>query len=234
MYRPRFPYSSRKSYYRRPRPQDMQHHSRPYFSSSSSRRSLVQRVPASLPRIEYKSVDVDLAMLGAPADGGLTTTMSRNAVFCPVLGTDFSNRIGRQVTLRSVQLHMTVTADADQTAPVWFRYMLVYDRQNNGAQPAATDILVAGTPYSPKNLSNRERFSILRDITSSVIAGAVDKATYEDNWYRKLNHPVTFNAGVAGTYADIQSGCLWMCYVSTVAVDYPLAKGFLRIRYTDD
>lgn len=192
-------------------------------------------VPLRAPRIhqEFKAIDLDIATTGNGADGLWSVTMGRTCANAISIGAAINQRIGRQITLRSIQLHLIVKADADQTAMVTCRYLIVYDRQCNGALAAGTDVLVAATVNSPKNLDNRERFTIIRDQTFGLLKDT-EKAQYTDEYYRKLYHPVTYNAGVAGTYADINTGTLLFLAVSTVATEMPVATGFLRVRYTDD
>ena len=195
----------------------------------------VYRRPAPMLRHspELKSIDLDLATTGSNADGGITATMGRTCANAISIGADLNQRIGRKINIRSLEMHYILTADADQEASATCRIMVVFDRQANGTQPAGTDLLVTSSVYSPKNLSNRERFYILKDELVTV-QRLTEKSQITAKWYLRTNLQVVYNAGVAGTYADIASGSLWVCTVGTVAVDYPLLKGFLRVRYSDD
>lgn len=82
------------------------------------------------------------------------------------------NRIGRKVNLKNINLHYNlVTQGSLGSKATYVRVVLVYDRQTNGAAPpwslvfAATDGsgTVTSDVFSPVNLSNRDRFEILRD-----------------------------------------------------------------------
>lgn len=204
-------------------------------ASTSFRRStsmVPRRAWAPGSRTELKSIDLDLATTGS-GTGDITTTMGRTCANAISIGADINQRVGRKITIRSLEMHYSVFADADQVDPTLSRIMVVFDRQANGTQPAGTDILTASTVYSPKNLNNRERFTILKDDLIST-QRLTDKSQVVQKWYLRTSLPVVYNSGVAGTYADIASGSLWVCVVSTVAVDYPLLKGFLRVRYSDE
>lgn len=197
----------------------------------------VRRAPARIaPRIgsrtELKSIDLDLATTGS-GTGDITTTMGRTCANAISIGADINQRVGRKITIRSLELHYSILADGDEVSPSLCRIMVVFDKQANGTQPAGTDILTGSTVYSPKNLNNRERFLILKDDLVSV-QRLTDKSQVVSKWYFRTALPVVYNAGVAGTYADIASGSLWVCIVGTLAVDYPLLKGFLRVRYSDE
>lgn len=183
-------------------------------------------------RTELKSIDLDLATTGS-GTGDITTTMGRTCANAISIGADINQRVGRKITIRSLEMHYSIFADVDQSEPELCRIMVVFDRQANGTQPAGTDILTASSVYAPKNLNNRERFLILKDDLVSV-QRQTEKSQVVSKWYFRTALPVVYNAGVAGTYADIASGSLWVCVVGTTATDYPLIKGFLRVRYSDE
>ena len=54
-------------------------------------------------------------------------------------------------------------------------------------------------------------------------------------WYRRLNHPVTFNAGDAGTVADITTGSLYFLVVGSEAAGATAGtvSGRVRVRFDD-
>ena len=53
--------------------------------------------------------------------------------------------------------------------------------------------------------------------------------------YMKFRKPlvVEYNAGVAGTIADISTNSLYMVFLGDHAANYPALAGYCRIRYTD-
>lgn len=197
------------------------------------RAPLARAAPRIGSRTELKSIDLDLATTGASGDGGIKSTMGRTCANAISIGADINQRVGRKITIRSLEMHYNITADPDQDQPAVCRVMVIFDRQANGTQPAATDILTSASINAPKNLNNRERFQILKDDLVSVMR-LTDKNQVTSKWYFRTALPVVYNAGVAGTYADIASGSLWVCTLSEIATDYPLLKGFLRVRYSDE
>ena len=74
-------------------------------------------------------------------------------------GTTAITRLGRKILMKSVLVQGTLTNSSGQG-----RILIVYDRQANGAAPAATDVLTSNTIMAIQNLDNRDRFIILADI----------------------------------------------------------------------
>lgn len=93
-------------------------------------------------------------------------------------GSGPDQRIGRKVTIKSIQLHWglenrTVTADGS-VFPV--RTMIIYDKQSNGVTPAYYDIISdqlgsGDAKWSFKNLQNKDRFVVLYDSFGATEAG---------------------------------------------------------------
>ena len=104
--------------------------------------------------------------------------------------------------------------------PCVARLVVVYDKQTNAAALTPAQVLTAvGTinaATSPKNLENRDRFTILRDIRTPM--AAAETTDYEPppkaQVYQSITLPVTFNAGDAGTVADITTGSLYAIFIS--------------------
>lgn len=94
-------------------------------------------------------------------------------------GTDYYNRIGRKVMLKSLMIKGALTVEQTGTglaipnASMSTRLAIVYDSQTNGTLPSYADIFqsvdsnggVTNTTFSGVNLNNRDRFKILKDWT---------------------------------------------------------------------
>lgn len=154
-------------------------------------------------------------------------------------GTTASTRIGRRVTIKSIELKGRVTAGASGTAST-VRYAIVLDRQANAVTPAFTDIYDAALPESLRNISNKARFQVVWD--SGLInlvgtsAGTTDAARRSFEFYKKVGFPVQYNAGTAGTIGDIQTNALYFVSVGDVAsgATAPTLVGQARLRYSDN
>jgi len=178
---------------------------------------------------ELKSVDVALAQLA-------TTQASEVRLLNGIArGDEINERIGREVTMRSIQVTGTTLATPGTGVDQNHRVLLVYDRQTNAAALTAAQVLAAVNCYAPRNLENRKRFKILFDRTWHLNASAEPGSQHVFKFYRRLAHPVTFNAGDAGTVADITTGSLYAISVGSEPAGATAGSTFLstRIRYSD-
>lgn len=189
-------------------------------------RGVVRAYPAAPG--EFKSVDTTVN-ISADTTGGvqLLNGLAR--------GDDIGSRVGREVVLKSIELRatgrVTDTTGTDQTQ----RILVVYDRQANAAAPAIADVLAAANVLYPRNLENRRRFKILFDRSYTLNASGEAGSQKHMKWYRRLDHPVVFNSGNAGTVADITSGSLYAMVLGNNApgVTAGTVSGRVRVRFLD-
>jgi len=194
---------------------------------------MIPQIPAGYPSgaiaQEFKSIDT--ATNGVADATGFVQLLNGCAQ-----GSDIGDRVGRQIMMKSIQAklysYVTPATGVDQV----HRLMIVYDRQVNGSLPSIATILNTVTPYSMKNLNYRKRFKILMDKTFVLSASGEDSSQMYTEFYRKLRHPVEFNAGNAGTVADIITGSLYLVSVGNIGAGAPagVVTGNLRVRYTDN
>jgi len=160
-------------------------------------------------------------------------------------GDDIGERNGRQVLMKTIELNFVAGAKAPEAGivPSTMRVMLIYDRQTNAAALTVLQVLVTnGSIYGPitsKNLENRDRFLILRDmkfsLTGSVSTNFMAAKKY-GKFYQSVSLPVTFNAGDAATVADITTGSLYILVISDqddAAAHLPTITWTCRVRYED-
>lgn len=189
-----------------------------------------------LARGELKSVDTTVAGAVINATGAL------NLVNGIARGDDINERTGREVTLKSIHCRFEPYSTATTGQDQWGRIIVVYDRQTNGAAMTIAQLLTAVTPIAMRNLENRKRFSVLYDKTftlNSSILGAVQVPEAGGHkyfeFYRRLNHPMVFNSGDAGTVADITSGSVYVITLGSENAGATAGACHLtcRIRYED-
>lgn len=157
-------------------------------------------------------------------------------------GADFNQRIGRKITMRSVQIRGLITPQDASVSSNLGRIMIIYDTQPNGALPAITDVLNVASSTSMMNLNNRDRFKILMD--EQVGCGAVETGatlayaqapgvTSIQRWIR-LNHDVVFD-GTTAAIGDIQTGSLFILTVGFQAANAGHnCNASLRMRFVDN
>lgn len=199
--------------------------------------------------VEKKVNDLNTATYQCNTTGSITLLAN------PVLGSDFNNRIGRKVVLKSVYVRGQLKMDwagagglpATAGIPAQMaRFILVCDSQPNGAAPAITDILVEATAESQLNLNNRDRFRIYCDKTfvfdpvinvqtATQAQLCFNRTIYQLKKYKKLDQEMIFNATNGGTIADVTSGALYMVWIGTVASGIADTNAVVstRVRYVD-
>jgi len=191
-------------------------------------------IKAPMPRAELKALDT------ATADYICDTTGSVTLLNGVTQGSDFTNRIGRRWTIKTVQVegYFHGTGALSNAAGSHLRLMIIYDHQPNGALPAVTDVLTAATSHSFLNLNNRDRFRVImdkqvtvdpmdNDATLTSLAGTTKKLVF----YKRVNLPVV-NDGTTNGIGDIQTGSLFLLSIGSSTEDYTFS-GAVRIRFVD-
>lgn len=184
---------------------------------------------------ERKVVDVD------PGTIAVTTTGTVTLINGVATGTDFTDRVGRKIVMKSVFVRGIVFPDDVITLNSLARIMLVYDMQANGAAPIITDILKSATAVANLNLNNRDRFKILMDKefavakTDNTATQAVSGSPtcHRFKKYTRLNHEVLFN-GTTAAVGSIATGALYLVTIGTQAAgDAASVTIATRIRFED-
>lgn len=181
---------------------------------------------------EFKAIDVTTGSMTADTSGTfyLLNPCAR--------GDDIAERVGRETIMRSIQIKGKTYGTASTGTLQIHRIIIFYDRQSNGAAPAATDLLVSNDDLSLKNLNNKKRFKILYDqrftIESNVAANTGALHTFD--FYRKLRHPCSFNNGDNGNITDFISGSLYVYVLGTNAAGATAGATQIksRIRFQDN
>lgn len=193
------------------------------------RRAVVRGYPRGT-RGELKSIDTTVSQV-ADSTGAVTLL---NGV---ARGDDISDRIGRQITLKSAEIRVINQVTSGTGIDQSQRFLIVLDRQVNAVAPAITDVLVSTATTSLTNLDNRNRFVILADrviqLNSSGESGSSKITTMR---LSLKNTKVQFNSGDAATVADITTNGLFLISVGSVAAGATAGTmiGRIRVRYTDN
>lgn len=219
---------------------------RPRASNVIRQYSGPNRVYAST-RVERKVNDIGTATYQVNTTGNFTLLAN------PVLGSDFNNRIGRKIMLKSAYVKGMLTSELGGTVTVGVvntqhcRMIIFCDLQPNGAVPIVTDLLVNATPASQLNLNNRDRFRVLADkefvldpyaystTATQAYASMTNQAKFVKK-YKKLNIETIYNSTNGGTIADINSGALYMFWIGSGPAGAGSDSNFIgstRVRYVD-
>jgi len=153
----------------------------------------------------------------------------------PLVGAAFFNRIGNKITMKSVHIKINIGPRIPTTTPggqnETVRFMLIYDRQANGANPTPATLLTdygngGGTQttiISGMNPTQTGRFVILRehfiklfnvnnetDMTSAASSFYQQDDHWFVNWFVKLKDLETIYQASTGGIGDVSNGALYL------------------------
>jgi len=208
---------------------------------------------------EYKFVDTTYGVLNTPitlSTGTSSTFLLLNGL---KLGTGAYQRIGNKIAMKSLYWSVGFALASQDSDPatdtninnVGVRFMIVYDKQTNGALPVTGDLLSAFSGvdnntaraidiHSPNNLNNRDRFIVLSDKRFILQSGGPSSRYIKK--YKRLNTSVAYKSGATvGDVTDITSGGLYMlayrdsdlCGVTDPSPTVNMLAD-IRLRYQDD
>lgn len=175
-----------------------------------------------------------------------------------VQGTEPFQRIGRSVTIRSVEIKLNVqgiwapTAANPFATPISYRVDLVLDKQANGALPAGADIYDTSIGQVDvcnrfQNLYNSDRFVIIKrwegDLNPSGFPSAIGAATASRmdmsrdlKFKKRMNAKMEFS-GNTGANAEIRSNNLLLVYSCSTQVaataSFGLTTADTRVLFSD-
>lgn len=184
---------------------------------------------------ELKSVDVDVATYVADTTGTVTLL---NGV---AAGTDFTDRIGRKIVMKSLYVSGILKNVDSISGPALCRLLIVYDNQANGAAPVITDVIKTINGVAMINLNNRDRFRIVYD-KKYALGGLDNTATqaystgsgqFHIKLFRKLNLETLFS-GTTAAIGSFATGSLYMLTCSDQAAGAGgIFKLCTRVRFID-
>jgi len=175
--------------------------------------------------------------------GNATNTLAAGMACCNIItqGSAVKERVGNKINMTSIRIRFVIAPTAlplatDNTV----RYMLIYDRQTNGAWPAITEILRQNDATTQHltgiNIANRDRFAILREGTIDVDIAKQHMQTVD--LYVKCHLQTQYRQSTAGNAAigDIATGAVYfICFAALLSG--PLMPGIYnfasRVRYVD-
>lgn len=202
------------------------------FSSMRSQRPMVL-VQASKKSAHY----VDTALGTYP----LNTTGSITLVNVVPQGASYSERIGKKIALKSLQVRGSIESDSTTTVTSG-GYMIVYDRHPTGSLPAITDILESITTTAFNNTQNEGRFKIVaRNIVpltgNNTTAGQVNSNSnyYVDQYIKLKGLPTVYKAAGTGAIGDVETGALYIVTLGDRAAGTSdgIMRAEVRLRFYD-
>jgi len=182
---------------------------------------------------------VDTNGIAVPCD----TTGSVTCLNLLAVGDDNTSRDGRQVTIKSVQIHGFVAPQDDAVNPNKARVMLVWDNANNsGAIATIAQILATASGNAFPLVDNSNRFTILVDRTYAAgkVSNTATQAfsnspnTFDVEIYKKINQ-ITQYSGTTAAIGSIQNGALLLVTIGFEASGTASSLwANARVRFTDN
>lgn len=155
-------------------------------------------------------------------------------------GSDADQRIGRQITIRSVNVRLQVDS-ARTSHAIMGQVVLVLDKQANGTQPTAAEIWENPTSgsISFRNMENTQRFVILHKQNIHLSPQALSCTQNQAkvlSFTKNLNLKIQFGKNSETAITDIPTNnlTLWFMENSAGPTFYMTRTYKVRIRYTDN
>ena len=190
------------------------------------RRTVIPRMPS--PEKKFLDIQINMAVDLVGAQGIVNNL---------VLGNTSQTRVGQRIAITSMELRVltssTIATGTDQA----HRWMVFVDHNTNGLAPVLGEQLNTISTLAMHTMLQRQRFKILVDKAYPVSGSAEDGSYHYEHVYLRFRKPivVTFNAGNAGTVADISTNSIYFfaCGSNAAGVTAGNAAGVSRIRYVD-
>lgn len=132
-------------------------------------------------------------------------------------GDDEGDRDGRRTCIKSLNMKGISSVTASTGTDQFHRIMLVRMLRPNGTAPSITDILQANTVYSLRNRQKIGDFQVLYDRTLQLNASSESGSQKFIKYYKRMTMEVQYNAGNAGTIADIEKNALYLLTIGSNA-----------------
>lgn len=165
-------------------------------------------------------------------------------------GTSYTQRIGNQVTWKSIQLNLTMQAHPAGAAAyinngVYAKVLVIMDRSPTGAVPDPNQVIEDWTTNTyniirPLNLANRQRFTTIWDkvfkfgtisynATSGLYAFSAP-LTQHMSKYKRLNIKSTYG-GTTDAITDIKSNAFYIYIFTNLSATIATNTVGLKVRY---
>jgi len=182
--------------------------------------SFRRRRLARLEKLKFLPLDMTKRVTTSWALGGTRFTNAGTYTLLNGLATGFTavTRIGRKVTITRIEYNAMLEDGGGGANAAYARAIIFLDKQANGATPAVATFsaLLLEAPNQPAvsamNPDQAQRFEVLMDYKTVVANAAIEGALIPYDY--SCEHNVVFNAGTAGTIADIQTGALYLYCVT--------------------
>jgi len=201
---------------------------------------------------ELKYVDTEATDTAVPAGTSSVDFVLLNSI---AQGSDNTNRIGRKITVKSIDINAIFTgmiaSGTTGTPSAMIRWWVLVDAQPDGATATPADVWKSTSTFAVahRNLDTSERFKILRTGTfdlcnQSSAAGnssGAPSAGFPDKAYLDIYIPLNDAVKYSGTstgISNIASGAYYFCYCADIATPLNTTGCTVvydaRVKFTDE
>jgi len=137
--------------------------------------------------------------------------------------------------MRSLDLRWTANLSPTSIVGSPIRVLVIYDKQSNAALPAILQIVNTNDFLSPMNLSNSDRFTVIRSFYTEPLS-VNNNYSVSGHEYIKMDLEAIYNDTNGGTIADIQTGSIILLVAqdSNITTAGPFFSFISRIRFDDN
>lgn len=158
-------------------------------------------------------------------------------------GTGSSDRIGKKITIKSIQLKGSIGLGNTNSLSVVFHIWLCLDTQANGTLATLSDVIDSTSlDIARPVIANSERFRVLKKlvfecpalystITTGPTSGSLMLRQHFD-YFKKCNYEIDYSL-TTGAITEIRSNNLFLIAGTVGDNSQPTLNMVSRIRYTD-
>lgn len=213
------------------------------YESSSSKKTKIQKVikplskwnlnhPPSYAK-ERKFWDTTIATNLFYTIGGVAP-VEQSLVNGIIAGTDYKQRVGRAIDVRTIQVKLLFTTANSNTFFGAARILIWVDKNGNNTDRTVGEVLdvpgTIGDMSALRNMTQHDDFVVLLDDTLPLSYWTDNSVVYEK--YLRVNIPLRYTGTVA-SYPD--NNIHVAIFSSNSSTDTkPLVNGFIRVMYEDN
>jgi len=160
--------------------------------------------------------------------GTITSTGSMQELSNIAQGDEYTNRQGRSVLCKSLELNGWMVQNASATTTI-LRIIIFRDNNADGSTPVSTEVLTSNNTYSLRNPEphNMKRFNILLDKVYTFDSAKSKIAKF--SFFKNMNSHIKFANG-----ANSNQGSLWCYLLSNEPTNAPTVNLNSRVRFYDN
>jgi hypothetical protein len=174
---------------------------------------------------------IEVKEITTSSTGTVSSTGSVTSMVAIAEGDDISNRTGRKIHLKSLQIRgFALNNDLTTSDASIVRLMIIRDNSFGSTAPTIANVLQGGQAYGlrAQEVEKKYAVTVLYDKFMGLDVNSRNQILFEK--YKKLNSMVVYD-GTASTSSN--KGALYLLLVSNRSSDLPTVNCQVRVRYSD-